>query len=228
MRRSVPRRSTHTSVVVASSRSIAGITRVRSRVVLPLLALLLVSVPAHAERVGSIAFGAAVGAGTIFSDALPEGLGEDRVDLSPYSFGLNFGARFRYKLQGSRGLMFSLESQEFAYDGLQTANTPKKLHLDVITAEYVFYFNRQAPRSRYLLAGLAAQTKVESRLAENESQFDRSHGLGLVLGAGTESFRGSRSLGFDLAGRVYPFTLFGGRYAMTATLTIGVNYYMQP
>ena len=46
--------------------------------------------------------------------------------MSPYSFGLNFAARFRYKLQGAHGLMFSLESQEFNYDGLQQTDAPKR------------------------------------------------------------------------------------------------------
>ncbi len=195
---------------------------------LAVASLAFATTPARAERVGSVSFGGLVGVGTLFSDALPPNLGMDKVDLSPYSFGLNLGARFRYKLRGAQGLEFAFESQEFSYDGLAQSGAPQKLHLDVVSVEYMRYFSRQAPRSRYLLAGLATQTKVESRLANNESQFDSSHGLGVVLGAGTESFRGSRSLGFDISGRVYPFTLFGGRYAMTATLTLGVNYYMQP
>jgi hypothetical protein len=188
---------------------------------------LLAAGPARAQKPGSIGFGASLGIGYEVAQTPSSGIAANQVDLSRFSYGPSFAVRFRYKLAGANGLGFGFEAQEFQFDGVRGPEDPKKLHLDIVSVEWIRYFSTAEPRRRYILGGVTLVPKVEARLDIGESQFEPNQGFGLVLGGGTEMLHGKRANGIDLSLRVYPFVV-DGRYATSAVLALGFNHYMQP
>jgi hypothetical protein len=160
------------------------------------------------------------------AQTLPADAGVNEVDLSRFTYGPAFAVRFRYKLRGPAAIGVSFEEQEFQFDGVRSAEDPKKLHLDIVSAEMFRYFSREEPRTRYVVGGISVLTKVEGR-GEDQSMFEPHQGFGLVVGGGTEMFRGRHNNGLDLSVRVYPFVV-AGRYGATGILALGINHYMQP
>ena len=78
---------------------------------------------AHAERRGSVSFGAFGGYGGIFAST---GAATDTtLDTSQYDYGISYGVRMRYKLRGPAALGTSFEAQGYSRIGAAAENTPK-------------------------------------------------------------------------------------------------------
>lgn len=180
---------------------------------------------AHAERRGSISFGGFVGYGGVFASARAES--DSTLDTSQFDYGLNFGARLRYKLRTPAAIATSFEAQSFSRIGQVEPETPKALRISVWSLEYIRYFHRASTRTTYLVGGIAVLPSVYGVIAGSSAQYAKGDGYGLVLGAGREILKGSRADGIDMALRVYPHVV-AGQTGITAQVSIGLNHYMEP
>ncbi len=191
------------------------------------VALTALTPAAHAERRGSISFGAFAGYGGIFASTR-ENEDTSVLDTSKFDFGFDYGIRLHYKLRGPAALGTSVEAQNFSVTGARADSlSPKSLRMTIWTLEYTRYFKRASSRSTYVVAGVALLPTVYGNIGASLTQPAHGDGYGLVLGAGREILKGTRADGIDMAVRIYPH-IVASQTGITAQVTIGWNHYMEP
>ncbi len=180
---------------------------------------------ARAERRGSIAFGGFAGYGGVFAST--RATGDTLLDPSQFDYGINYGVRLRYKLRGPASLATSFEAQSFSRIGEAPSGTPHSLRINVWSFEYIRYFGRAGTRTTYVVTGVALLPSVYGVIDKNSTLPAKGDGYSLVLGAGRELLKGSRSDGIDMAFRVFPHVI-DGQTGITAQVSLGINHYMEP
>jgi len=133
-----------------------------------------------------------------------------------------YALRLRYYLGNDRALGFSMENQRF--EGVPIGGDvaqPRRMSVAVLTADYLFYFQRASALSRYVTVGVGFHHP--SRNYEDGSEVGPD-GLVLTAGAGLEYFF-HRVVSVDVCVRGYG--LFGqGGLLGSGEAAAGLNFYI--